>query len=269
MMPAHHRRNDVQSAQPEPPLGQRRIVMLTTGSHHAARLIEALEARGIRLDGVVLEKPRGSRLLERVRDARRRRGLRATIAAIARRVAARLRPGAEPWRRMAFYEGHADRVIPVASLAADEALDALDALHPDVLVLGGAPILPNSILERAGLGVLNAHPGLLPHYRGVDVVAHAVLNGDPVGATVHFVDAGIDTGRIVDRVEVPPRRGDRLASLQERVEQAGAAALAAAVERLIREGEVRAEPQGGRFPLCRRLSPDRRRAAEAILRALG
>jgi methionyl-tRNA formyltransferase len=242
--------------------------MLTTGSRHAAGILDALDERGIRLDGIVVERPRGGQLVARLRDARRRRGLRATLGAIARRLAARLHPGAEPWRRPEYYRDRADRLVLVGSLPADETIDALDALRPDVLILGGAPILPDAVLEHARLGVLNAHPGLLPRYRGVDVVAHALLNGDPVGATVHFVDAGIDTGRIIDRVEVAPRPGDRLETLQERVETAGGAALADAVERLLRDGRLLAETQADRFPLCRRLPTERRRAAEAMLRRL-
>ncbi len=66
------------------------------------------------------------------------------------------------------------------------------------------------MLEMPTLGTLNAHPGLLPRYRGVDVVAWAVLNGDPVGVSVHLVDAGIDTGRICRTRELPIHRGDTL-----------------------------------------------------------
>lgn len=241
--------------------------MLTTGTRHAAGILEALADRGIGLHAIVLERPRGAAMLARIREARRRRGLRDTVAAIARRLMGSVRPAAEPWRRADFYRRAAE-VIVVDSLVGSLAEAALDRLKPDLVILGGAPILPDRILERARVGVLNAHPGLLPHYRGVDVVAHAVLNGDPVGATVHFVDAGIDTGRIVARVEVPARPGDRLATLQERVESAGAVALADAVARFVRDGTLPGEGQSGeRHPLRRRLSPDRRRAAETRLRA--
>jgi methionyl-tRNA formyltransferase len=50
-----------------------------------------------------------------------------------------------------------------------------------LILLGGARILKRPILECARLAVLNAHPGLLPAYRGVDVIPWALHNGDPVG----------------------------------------------------------------------------------------
>ncbi|HSE25542.1 MAG TPA: formyltransferase family protein [Pyrinomonadaceae bacterium] len=45
------------------------------------------------------------------------------------------------------------------------------------------------------LGILNPHIGLLPQYRGRSVMEWSLLQGDPVGITVFFIDEGIDTGR--------------------------------------------------------------------------
>lgn len=256
-------RHDVQSAQIH---DRPRIVLLTRGSRHAASILDALADRGIRLDAIVLERPAGRHLIGRLRDVRRRSGLRATIVAVLRRAAARLRPAHTPWLSADFYAARTDRLISVPSLTGAAALAALEELRPDLLLLAGAPILPDDVLGRATYGTLNAHPGLLPRYRGVDVVPHAVLNGDPVGATVHFVDAGIDTGGIVARVEVEPLAGDTLSSLQERVESAGGSLLAETVARFVAEGELPREGQAERHPICKRLTPAQRREAEARLR---
>lgn len=156
--------------------------------------------------------------------------------------------------------------MTVASLTGREAIEALREADPDLLVLGGAPILPAELLQIPRLGTLNAHPGILPRFRGVDVVAHAVLAGGPIGATVHWVDTGIDTGRVVATVEVAPEPGDDLARLQERIKAAGAAALADVVARIMRAGEIVTETQAERFPLCRPLSPAERARAEERLR---
>ncbi|MGH2384347.1 MAG: formyl transferase [Candidatus Limnocylindria bacterium] len=244
-------------------------MMLTTGTRHGAGILDALARHGIRPDLVILERPRGRQLMSRVREMHRRRGILATIGAVARGVLGRLRPAAEPWRTAEFYEPRSGRLAVVESLAGEETAEVVRDLQPDLMVLGGAPILPAAILELPRIGTLNAHPGLLPKYRGVDVVAHAVLNGDPVGATVHFVDAGIDTGRIISRTEVPTRRGDTLASLQARVEAAGGSALAEAVRRLVADGSLAAETQTDRHPICRRLTRTQRRMAEARLREGG
>ena len=255
--------NDVQTAQTS---RKPTIVVLTTGTRHAAGILDALAQRAIRPDLVILERPHGRQLLTRIREMRRRRGIPATVGAIGRRLLGAFRPTSAPWRSAEFYAQRADHLLTVNSLVGDEVVDILRDAQPDLLVLGGAPILPAAVLDLPRIGTLNAHPGLLPRYRGVDVVAHAILNGDPVGATVHFVDAGIDTGRVVSQVEVPPAAPDSLASLQERVETAGAIALAEAVERLLADGTLPAETQAGRHPICRRLTRAQRRKVEARLR---
>ena len=75
----------------------------------------------------------------------------------------------------------------------------------DLLVyLGGGGILREAILAAPTLGVLNAHMGLLPAYRGMNVTEWALWNDDPVGCTVHLIVRGIDTGEIIStrRVDV-------------------------------------------------------------------
>ncbi len=84
---------------------------------------------------------------------------------------------------------------------------ALRELTPDLLVLGGTRILRRRIFELAS-HTLNAHPGLLPEVRGSASVAWAIATDQKVGCTCHFIDAGIDTGPIVSRREIPVHRGD-------------------------------------------------------------
>lgn len=84
---------------------------------------------------------------------------------------------------------------------------ALTELGPELLVLGGTRILRRHIFECA-TDTLNAHPGLLPEVRGSASVAWAIATDQKVGCTCHFIDAGVDTGPIVGRRELPVRRGD-------------------------------------------------------------
>lgn len=67
--------------------------------------------------------------------------------------------------------------------------------------------------------MLNAHPGLLPKYRGVDVIPWAILNDDEVGVTVHFVDRGVDTGQICVREVLAIQHNDSIVSLRNRAEE--------------------------------------------------
>lgn len=79
----------------------------------------------------------------------------------------------------------------------EETLSLLQKYEPDYVVLGGTRILKEHIIKTAKHGILNAHPAMLPKYQGLDCIAWSILNNDPVGATVHFIDPGIDSGPII------------------------------------------------------------------------
>ncbi len=67
----------------------------------------------------------------------------------------------------------------------------------DVAIQGGVGILKEEALAAPRIGILNVHPGRLPDYRGNSCPEWALLNGDPVCGTAHFVDEGIDTGPVI------------------------------------------------------------------------
>lgn len=77
-------------------------------------------------------------------------------------------------------------------------LKRLRALGADVGLHATDVIYRRDTLEAFRLGILNAHIGILPRYRGRSVMEWSILQGDPAGVTVFFIDEGIDTGpRIV------------------------------------------------------------------------
>ena len=96
------------------------------------------------------------------------------------------------------------------------------------------------------LGTLNAHMGLLPMYRGMNVAEWAALNGEPVGCTVHFIDPGIDTGAIVAVRPVDTSDVASIAGLRARVDAAQIALLGEVVRLVCRTGSrPEARPQRG------------------------
>jgi methionyl-tRNA formyltransferase len=140
-------------------------------------------------------------------------------------------------------------------------------LRPDVLVLVGADIVPESLLSLPRLGTVNAHYGLLPEYRGMNVTEWSVYRGAPVGVSVHLVDAGIDTGPILLREAIALEPGETFATLRRKHQELAARLLVRAVCDL-RDGTARPVPQrasDGRqyYRMHRAL----RREAEARLRA--
>jgi methionyl-tRNA formyltransferase len=64
-------------------------------------------------------------------------------------------------------------------------------------IQGGVGILKPDMISVFRLGIVNVHPGKLPEYRGNACPEWALLNGDEIWATAHFVDTGIDTGPVI------------------------------------------------------------------------
>jgi folate-dependent phosphoribosylglycinamide formyltransferase PurN len=98
---------------------------------------------------------------------------------------------------------------------------------PDLIIFTGGNILRKQLLDVPRLGVLNIHLGLLPEIRGMSSPEWSLLNQVSVGITIHFMDAGIDTGPILQRYELPDvNRSKSLSDLRYRlvafgVEKAG------------------------------------------------
>ncbi|NIV30355.1 MAG: hypothetical protein GWN58_12930, partial [Anaerolineae bacterium] len=105
----------------------------------------------------------------------------------------------------------------VASHNDPDCREKLMAYGPDLLVLGGTRIIRPPILAIPPRGTINAHPGLLPQLRGSSSVGWALYKDLPVGSTVHYVDAGIDTGPILLRCPLAVHRGEGYEQIVRRV----------------------------------------------------
>ena len=60
-------------------------------------------------------------------------------------------------------------------------------------------IFPNSILSKFNISI-NTHPSLLPLHKGSYALFWSLIMGHPTGTTVHFMDSGIDTGKIISQI---------------------------------------------------------------------
>jgi formyltetrahydrofolate-dependent phosphoribosylglycinamide formyltransferase len=121
----------------------------------------------------------------------------------------------------------------------DRALTAQVAEHkPDlVLSVGFLKLVGPAFLAAFRDRFLNTHNSLLPAFPGMHAPRDALAYGVRVtGATLFFVDAGVDTGPIVAQVPVPVRDGDTEQALTERIKQAERAQLVEYLGRLVREG---------------------------------
>ena len=97
--------------------------------------------------------------------------------------------------------------------------DKVGAHRPDLVVLAGfMKILSPEFLHRFPGQVINTHPGLLPAFPGAHAVRDALNAGVSVtGASVIWVDEGIDTGEVIAHVEVSLLAADDEDSLHERI----------------------------------------------------
>lgn len=77
----------------------------------------------------------------------------------------------------------------------------------DLIVFGGTRIIRGEILEHPKDGVINSHPGLLPHCRGSASPAWSVYHDIPIGSSTHFCDNGIDTGELLLTREISVIKG--------------------------------------------------------------
>jgi Folate-dependent phosphoribosylglycinamide formyltransferase PurN len=70
-----------------------------------------------------------------------------------------------------------------------------------VMIFGLARI-SNDVIEQFPAGIVNAHNGLLPHFRGLDSPGWAYAHGEALGYTLHFIDGDLDSGEVITRREV-------------------------------------------------------------------
>ncbi len=114
--------------------------------------------------------------------------------------------------------------------------DAVAGYEPDLVVCAGfMRILDPAFVDRFSGRLINTHPALLPNFPGAHGVRDALAAGvKTTGATVHFVDDGVDTGRIIAQNAVPVLPGDDEQTLHERIKVAERVQLVQVVSDLCR-----------------------------------
>lgn len=108
------------------------------------------------------------------------------------------------------WRGRAFRETGAVSLLRSLDLDLLVSVHFPYLV-------PPEILEIPRRGCINLHPALLPHNRGWHTATWAMLDDTPLGATLHVMDEGVDSGPVVHQRAVDVGPGDTADSIYPRL----------------------------------------------------
>jgi len=108
-------------------------------------------------------------------------------------------------RLVAYCKDSDIALIRTSSVRSDEFLTHFDDVKFDLTISAHFQrILPAQLFKRARIGGINLHPSLLPKYRGMSPQHWPIVLGDAsTGVTVHYIDEGVDTGRIVRQVSIP------------------------------------------------------------------
>ncbi|MEQ1743364.1 MAG: formyl transferase [Candidatus Nitrotoga sp.] len=129
-------------------------------------------------------------------------------------------------------------------------IELADQLRPDIIAVFGTSLIKGALLTRGSLGIINLHGGLSPEYRGADCTFWALYNGEPekIGCTLHFIDAGIDTGKLLAHICPEVHEGDNELTLFWSAVRDSAEVYAEAIGRLARS-EALGAPQSGKGKL--------------------
>jgi methionyl-tRNA formyltransferase len=152
-----------------------------------------------------------------------------------------------PVKQLALQHG-----IPVeqpVSLRNDEAQALVRSYNLDVLVVVAyGLILPQAVLDMPRYGCLNIHGSILPRWRGAAPIHRAIEAGDAeTGVCIMQMDAGLDTGGVVDEARLPIAGTDTTALLHDRLAALGAERIVAVLKKLA-AGETLvavAQPEAG------------------------
>jgi methionyl-tRNA formyltransferase len=132
-----------------------------------------------------------------------------------------------------------ERIKTEDSITKIKSYEPLDA----IVVAAFGQIVPQAILDIPKFGSINVHASLLPKYRGAAPIHYAIMYGETVtGVTTMLMDAGLDTGDILLKREIPIGPEETTGELEPRLAEAGAELL---IETLVglEQGKIKPEPQ--------------------------
>ena len=136
-----------------------------------------------------------------------------------------------------------ERVVLGSRLRAPDVIEQVRLWEADIAVsVLFDYILKPDIIESFPMGVVNLHPALLPWNRGQYPNVWSIVEGTPAGTTLHYIDAGVDTGPIIDQQEVVVDPVDTGETLYRKLEDASFEVFTRSWD-AIKEGRASQTPQ--------------------------
>ncbi len=135
--------------------------------------------------------------------------------------------------------------IESSSIHSPEIINAVTRWKPDLGLSIGAPILKETLFGIPSRGTINLHCAKLPDFRGAPPGFWELHEGAvAIGASVHWITAGLDTGDVIERNEALIYANDRLEDVEARAFELGRIVLYRGLARLATQPEVDGSPQG-------------------------
>ena len=135
------------------------------------------------------------------------------------------------------------QLLQPEKLKDEEFVSSLKSLGADLFVVVAFRMLPEVIWNMPPKGTINLHGSLLPDYRGAAPLNWAIINGDSkTGATTFFIEKEIDTGNIIDKVEIEITKNMNVGDLHDRLMLKGANLLVQTINK-ISQGKLTGTPQ--------------------------
>ncbi len=134
-------------------------------------------------------------------------------------------------------------VLQPEKLRNEDFANQLKELNPDIAAVVAFRMLPESIWSLPKLGTFNLHASLLPQYRGAAPINWAVINGEKkTGLTTFLLDKEIDTGNIIDQLEVEIGENETAGELHDKLMYLGGSMVVKTIQKLT-EGNLTLIPQ--------------------------
>lgn len=245
-------------------------IMLTAGydrAWHSVLIAESLRRAGHAPKSILLVYPVS---LRRIRTTMRSRGLKAifhyllgkdrsssdSLIVSSVKALGVTNPSLKAWAKE-----NGVRLAIASSFNSKRALREARELENTVVVYSGGGIISKPFLKTVNGIVLNAHSGHLPQIRGMSALEWSLLLRQPLGVTIHLIDEGIDTGEVIEWIDVPPRFQDNLYTLRERLILSGSEGLIRWAKEALAKTPVTTIPKGKRQRQCFAVAPCMRELA--------
>lgn len=138
---------------------------------------------------------------------------------------------------------HNLKLMQPEKLKAPEFIEELRSLNADLQIVVAFRMLPEVVWNMPRLGTFNLHASLLPQYRGAAPINWAVMNGETkTGITTFFLKHEIDTGEVIQQVEVPIADTDNVGTVHDKLMVLGGKLVVETVDNII-AGTVKPIPQ--------------------------